>query len=140
MPSDFSALLARSACRGSCPVYSLKVSANGSVHYNGMRHVLAEGHFQTSISTEEVAELYRVVVENDFFDLKDSYNTEGVLDLPTVTVTITLNGQRKSIDSLGIGCESFSYRGFDPPFEPPPDALCDVEALLDRILTSNGWI
>ena len=137
VPSDFSVSLMRSVCLGSCPVYSLMVFADGSVLYDGMKFVPIEGHRRASISASEVAELYRTVIDDDFFELEDDY-AGIILDAPFTTISITLNGNKKIV--RGIGCESSLHRDFCGAIDRPPDVFCEIEDMLDGIAASNGWV
>jgi hypothetical protein len=131
VPEDFQITLERGPCFGTCPVYSLSVVADGSVSYDGRQFVAVEGSQTVSISQAEVLLLVEAVVEADFFDLADTY-TVPATDLPSIATSVTLNGRFKSVYHYGVGC------GTDLDTAPP--GLCALEALLEGIPISNGWI
>jgi hypothetical protein len=130
-PADFQISLDRGACFGTCPVYSLTVSGNGSVSYTGLSFVTVEGDQEASLSPDVVAQLFQAVVSADFFGLDDRYEVLAT-DLPSITTTVTMDGQTKTIYHYGLGC------GTDLDLAPP--GLCEIEALLESIPASEGWV
>jgi len=131
IPSDLLIALDRGPCFGTCPVYSLTVSADGTVLFDGMQFVEAQGERTASIPRGQLQELVDAILAADFFALQDSYVVSAT-DLPSITTTVTLQGRTKSIFHYGVGC------GTDLDTAPPP--LCEIEALLERIPVSNGWV
>jgi hypothetical protein len=131
VPADLVVTFERGPCFGACPVYTLTVFADGSVAYNGVAFVLAEGNQQSSLASEEVDHLYQIIVEADFFGLQDRYEV-AVSDLPSLLTTVAMDGQAKTVYHYGVGC------GTD--LDTAPAGLCEVEALLEGIAVSNGWV
>lgn len=130
-PADFQVTLERGPCFGTCPVYFLSVLANGTVGYEGRQFVAVEGSQTATLSHEKFLRLVQAVLEADFFDLADTY-TVSATDLPSITTTVTMNGMVKSVYHYGVGC------GTDLDTAPP--GLCALEALLEDIPVSNGWV
>lgn len=131
MPDDFRVSLDATACYGTCPVYSLVVSADGSVAFQGKDFVRAPGHRKTTLASEKLGELYQAVVAADFLGLRDRYEASAT-DLPSVTTTVVMSGRAKAVYHHGSGC--------NPDFDPAPVELCQLEALLESIPASRGWI
>lgn len=131
IPEDFQVTLEKGACRGFCPVYSLTVSAGGAVTYEGMDFVEVTGQQTATLSESEVMEVFDAVQAADYFSLEDRYATEAT-DLPTTTTTVTMNGETKSVDHYGLGCDNEA--------ENAPAELCELEALMEDIAISNGWV
>jgi hypothetical protein len=131
VPADFLVSFERGPCFGTCPVYILTVFADGSAAYNGVSFVAAEGHQNATLSPEQVADLYQAVLAADFFALEDRYEVAAT-DLPSILTTVTMNGQSKTVYHYGLGC------GTDLDLAPP--GLCQIEALLENIPESNGWV
>jgi hypothetical protein len=130
-PADFHITIERGPCFGACPVYNLGVSADGTVEYEGIRFVGVEG-VQTSRLTEaEVKALVAAVVKADFFELADRYEVQ-VTDLPSINTTVTMDGRTKSVYHYGLGCGT--------QYDEAPQALCDLEALLEGIPSANAWV
>jgi hypothetical protein len=130
-PSDFLVSFERGPCFGTCPVYVLTVLADGTVSFNGVRFVLAEGTQTATFSPQQVTELYQAVLDADFFDLEDRYEVAAT-DLPSILTTITMNGQIKTVYHYGLGC------GTELDLAPP--GLCALEALLESIPSANAWV
>jgi hypothetical protein len=131
VPSDFEVTLERGPCFGTCPVYSMTVSSDGSVVYNGMDFVIEEGRQEASVSTDQVTEIFQAVIAADFFDLEDRYEV-GATDLPSITTSVTMNGQTQAIYHYGLGCGT--------ELDLAPRGLCQLEALLEAIPASQGWV
>jgi hypothetical protein len=131
VPDDFQVALERGPCFGTCPVYSVTVSADGEVVYDGMQFVPVEGPQTAKLAPDEVTALYQAVEAGGFFNLEDSY-TIGATDLATIVTTVTMEGRTKSVSHYGLGC------GTD--LDNAPQALCDIEALLEAIPAANGWV
>ena len=131
VPADFQITLELSPCFGTCPVYVLSVSADGSVEYKGDSFVLAEGRQTAAVSAEEVAALYSAVRSADFFALEEGYAIEAT-DLPTATTTVTADGRTMTVSRYGGVCGS--------DLDVAPERLCQVEALMEAIATANGWV
>ena len=86
----------RSSCFGSCPIYSAKIYADGSVVYVGKEFVKEVGERRFKITPERVQQLIKEFEKIDYFSLKDKYDAE-VTDLPTTTTSICLEGKKKKV-------------------------------------------
>ena len=93
---DIVITMERSACFGSCPVYSVKIYADGSVVYIGKEFVKEVGERRFKITPERVQQLVKEFEKIDYFSLKDRYDAE-VTDLPTTTTSICLDGKKKKV-------------------------------------------
>jgi hypothetical protein len=130
IPGDFRIRLERGPCFGTCPVYSLSVAADGTVEYEGIRFVDVEGSQSASLPEDQVRALVDAVLAARFFDLDDRYEAQAT-DLPSMTIDLTMDGQTKNVYHYGLVCGDF---------DPAPARLCELEALLEGIAASNGWI
>src|ERR1700685_2974283 len=54
VPKDFSVTLERTGCVGSCPGYKVTILADGSVHYEGLYYVQAEGVRRKTIPAAKI--------------------------------------------------------------------------------------
>lgn len=131
-PDDFAIALARSACFGSCPVYSVAIDAKGNVTYEGKKFVRVEGRQIDRVPLADVAALAASVDRIRVFELEDSYREirtpDGgayhVTDRPTTIVTVTRGGRSKQvIDYLGA-----------------PEGLKALERQIDDIARTRRWI
>ncbi len=114
--------LSRSACYGYCPTYNLTFKGNGIATYEGFNHVDRIGLFEAKVSKEQLQRLMNRFNEIKFFEMKDLYD-DMVTDIPTYTVTYTLNGKTKTVtDRFGS-----------------PQELRDAEKFMDEIANSLDW-
>ena len=97
VPADTLIRLERTACYGTCPVYSVTIGATGNVTYDGSRHVRVTGRQQARIPVARVAALLDTAERLAFFTLQDHYRMM-VTDLATTYVTITTSGRTKRIE------------------------------------------
>ena len=126
IPSDFSATLERTACRGTCPVYQLTVNADGGVVFNGAEHVAQPGTHQDTLEAEAVEKLVAAIEASDFFNLAECYCERRIFDVPTSVITVTMNGASHTVRHL---------KGNDAP----PEYLA-LEEKIDLVTRSKRWI
>ena len=106
MPADTVIRMERTACFGTCPVYSVTIDAGGTVTYDGHEFVRAQGRQTARIAPSLVAGLLARAGRIHFFDMRDAYrevtkpdgSVETVTDLPTTIVNITVNGRTKRVE------------------------------------------
>ena len=122
----------RTACYGTCPVYTLMVKGDGTVIYDGKDFVKVKGKQITNISKDKIKQLVEEFYEIDYFSFEDSYtykvNDDGsrtvVQDLPTTKTSITIEGKTKSVDN---------YYG-------APEKLKALEDKIDEMCNSKKWV
>ena len=115
--------MARTACFGVCPVYTVTMLGDGSVSYEGTAHVRVTGKHRWTIDPIAVLALARDIEKAGFFDLKDEY-TAPVTDLPTTTVTLARGARSKTIKD---------YYG-------APAALKEIEARIDAVSGARDYV
>lgn len=119
--------LERTACFGTCPVYSLTIQGDGTVVYEGKDFVEVKGTAEKTISQDQIDKLVTEFEKADYFSLKDSYTERTITDAPTVTTSISISGKTKTIEH---------YRGD----ENAPERLTQLEDKIDEIVNSDQWI
>ena len=132
IPDDFAITLARTSCFGACPVYAVSIDAKGTVKYEGKKFVRVPGRQSDQIPVSRVAELVATIDRIRFFELNDEYrvirNADGtttmVSDLPTTFITVTRDGQTKSIEDY-VGA---------------PEPLHQLEKEIDEAARTKRWI
>jgi hypothetical protein len=132
LPPDFQITLERTACFGSCPVYTVSIDARGAVTYDGTKDVRVSGRQTDRIPAARAAALLEAAERLRFFELRDQYrtvrNADGtethVTDLPTTFVTIVARGRTKRVED---------YYG-------APDGLRELERLIDDTANTKRWI
>lgn len=124
--------LRRTGCLGTCPVYSVKIFADGSVTYFGTAFVQITGEHETAISREAVENLVSHFLQINYFALKDRYETREnrdgtvttVSDLPTTYSSLRVGNRTKSVMDYAFA----------------PSALKEVELEVDRAADTHRWI
>jgi hypothetical protein len=108
-PTITSVVMHRSACYGTCPVYTVELTAAGSVTYTGEEHVAALGRKSAHIDASEFQFLVTAIERMDFFSLHEKYRfkpdgcPEWSTDNPTVDIVVTRGSQKKHV-SYYYGC------------------------------------
>jgi hypothetical protein len=107
--------LARTACFGHCPVYSVEIGRNGKGTYVGEEWVKAKGKQSIQVAQVDTALLSAVLARSGFWRLKDHYQSkedgceEMWTDQPSLSITVSRKRQAKTVDYYH-GC-----RGKDIP-------------------------
>lgn len=136
-PDDMLVTLKRSGCFGACPDYTLSVSGDGAVTFEGRRYVKVQGMVRGKISPEKIQALIDEFAKADYFHLKDKYETEedgcpGVLsDASFVVTSIRLKGRTKSVSH---------YCGCHDGGSVYPKGLTELENRIDAIVGTSQWI
>ncbi|MCC6615574.1 MAG: (2Fe-2S) ferredoxin domain-containing protein [Anaerolineae bacterium] len=119
--------LQRTPCFGMCPVYGLKVFADGTVIYLGLRYVEQPGVRTTTVEPSQVESLAMQADLSGYFGWNDEYTRQLVTDHPTAISSLTWNDQHKQITR---------YDG-DPD---APIGLVRFEEAIDRLANTSQWI
>lgn len=119
--------LTRSVCFGFCPAYTVTISGDGQVRYEGRRFVNVVGEQTATIPREDVAQLLRRFDEVGFNNLRDVYRAE-VSDLPTYTVSLTRDGQTKTVVDFGGVSAGM------------PQSIRDLQREIDRVAGTAQWV
>ena len=75
----------KTACMGSCPVYTLKIYQDGWAELNGTANIAYIGKHQLKLTEQDVAQIRAAFVKHDFFALDEKYYA-NFSDLPTTYV------------------------------------------------------
>lgn len=119
--------LARDACLGSCPSYTVEIAGDGSVVYQGRACVAQTGERHAQIPVAEVKNLVAKFQDVDFFTLRDAYRAQ-ITDNPTFTTTIAFDGRKKSvIDYVGASAGM-------------PHKVSALEDAIDAAADSRRWV
>lgn len=124
--------LERTTCFGTCPAYTVRITSDGRVDYEGKQFVRVTGHVSADIPAEDVAALVDAFDQIGYFTLDDSYrfvvHADGthsfVTDLPTTTTSIQLgNRTKKIVDYVGA-----------------PAVLKELERRIDAVAGTMRWV
>jgi hypothetical protein len=119
--------LERTACFGSCLVYTLTIYSNGTVVYEGEEFVATKGRVETTISQEKIKQLILGFEEVDYFSLNNDYIERTITDAQTVITSITIDRKTKTIEHYHGDLNA-------------PEQLTKLENKIDEIVNSNQWI
>lgn len=139
--ADVSFLLERGFCHGECPIYSVEVLGNGTVFFNGERHVRVEGQASGFVSHEQILELLSAFFDAGFPDLNDMYlskrepqiNEDGQVSM----LHIVTKGPPRTVLTLRIGKYS---KQVDYQAKYAPRELLDLDAFMDELVDSKQWV
>lgn len=120
----FHVSLTRTACFGTCPVYSVAVASDGRVTWEGERHVAAEGRRTAQVSRAEVGRLRATILRSGFYRLPREIGQVGT-DLPSQTITVTIDGRSHNVTNHRAN---------------PPPAFTQVAEAIDRTARTSAWI
>jgi uncharacterized protein DUF6438 len=124
--------LERTACFGSCPVYTISVSRSGQVQYEGRAHVRRVGAATGTVPRERVDALLSELERGGYFTFAERYTSPEpacgryATDSPTAITSVTLAGRTKRIIH-DYGCGG------------APGALVVLERRIDEVLNSGQW-
>ena len=117
--------LERTACLGTCPIYSFTIFSDERLRYEGEGFVKARGTRKKRISLADFQALATKVDQIRFFDLRRAYPARKTLmDLPTTFVTVTRGNVTKRVED----------------YMDAPKRLRELEQLIDRIAKVSSWV
>jgi hypothetical protein len=119
--------LNRTPCYGFCPDYTVTITGDGEVRYEGRNFVNAVGVRTATVPREDVAALLARFDAIGFEQLRDEYRDQ-MTDLPTTTITLVRNGRRKAV--VDYGGTSVGM----------PQAVRDLQAEIDRVARTAQWV
>lgn len=136
IPADARIVMQRTACYGACPTYMVQLTADGTVTWDGKKHVRKEGEAEGSISSDDFATLWRALAATPFADLPQRDADLGTplcpdvfSDHPTVKVTLESGGEQKYVHD---------YRGCQG--NPALHAFRELETRIDEVAGTEAWI
>lgn len=92
--------LEKTACYGSCPVYTATILADGQVFYEGKQFVDKKGFYTSKMSKKDVRSIDQKLLSIEFFKMEDRYPEEEkdiILDLPWIYLFSEYQKRRKHI-------------------------------------------
>lgn len=121
--TDVEIKLERTPCYGPCPVYSVTVYGDGTVIYEGIRHVRIEGVQTYDISEDEVNDLVSMFYEINYFSLNDRYDAPFT-DSYTIITSVKIGDETKTVSNYG---------------DSGPPRLHELEVKIDEITNSESF-
>jgi len=94
--------ISTTTCFGTCPVYDLAISADGSATFNAKRYLKKKGLFNATIDKTTLADLFALTNYIRISSLKDNYAVNWTDD-QTIILTVTfIDGSSKTINDYGM--------------------------------------
>ena len=122
------------------PEYRLSIFDDGTVLFQGKKHVKSQKPVRTKIDNEQLARLLTAFERINFYSLRDRYEggNDGCgmmgTDQPYATIRLNVGGKKKSIvHSYGCWEEGEPHVVF-------PQALFKLEAMIDELVNSKQWL
>ena len=132
-PPGLAVTLAREACFGSCPVYSVELFDDGSVRFDGRAHVADTGSFSSRVPRDSVESLVRALRAAPTL-ASDGAWVEGTAacgrhlpDGPRFTLVVYAGGPARTVQ-YDAGCTD------------APRAVAALADAVDRVATTRQWI
>ena len=121
--------LTRTMCFGTCPTYTVEITGNGEVIYDGGLHVAIGGREHATISRRDVAEILKRFEQLDYFSLPklDDSSCHDATDFPSAITSLAFDQRSTSVDH---------YRACGKA----PAALGALEEAIDSIAETMRWI
>jgi Domain of unknown function (DUF6438) len=126
--------LARGACHGTCPIYSVQIGEKGGVRFAGTRFVRQVGRDSATVSPANVHALRAAFVSRKFDAVppvieygSPACGTSYVADLPTNELTLTSAGSSHRV-RWDEGCRTH------------PPMLDTLARMVDSVSGTSRWI
>lgn len=119
--------LERGVCFGFCPDYTVSITGDGQITYEGRRFVNVGGRQTATIPAADVQRLLARFDAVGFERLRDEYRAQ-VTDLPTFVITLERNGRTKRV---------LDYGGISAGM---PEAVRDLQDEIDRTANTARWV
>jgi hypothetical protein len=115
-------------CLQACPLYWLRIYADGRVHYKGLAVNGDQVEYTRRMNVEDIAALDRAIHQSGYFGLDENCcNSEDRSDEPTVTMDIAAHGHRRRIEHY-LGDQTV------------PAELKMLEKAITRFSGADRWI
>jgi hypothetical protein len=124
--------LERTPCFGTCPVYTVAITASGSVRFDGKHHVTQTGTATATIPRARVDSLLGELDSAGYFELPDAYVMDSpacgmyATDSPTIITSAVRDGVTKMVRH-DRGCSA------------APAELSRLEQRIDEVAETAKW-
>jgi Domain of unknown function (DUF6438) len=127
--------LERTACFGPCPMYSVTVTSDGKVKFEGRQFTKVTGKASGKITKQAFRGLVAEFKKIDYFSLPDQYSPgtpqcpQMITDHPSANTSLRLNGKTKTVAH---------YHGCGESGKLPQ--LTALENKIDLVAKTQTWI
>lgn len=123
LTADNTITIKKTPCFGQCPSYTFTINGLGEATFKGEMFVEKKGKYTKTFNQKQTEGLFKAYQNAGFENFDDAYENEQIMDLPTTTLSLSHNGQTKSIKL---------YYGY-------PDELARLAELTQSYAFSEGW-
>ncbi|MCB0518384.1 MAG: hypothetical protein H6577_02595 [Lewinellaceae bacterium] len=97
----------KTPCFGKCPIYQVKIYADGKATWYGKMYVDRLGWFDATVKKEELNRIVAKARESGYFGFSSEYPTgpNKVADLPSTVTYVRMGDQEKQIKNTHDGPE-----------------------------------
>ena len=125
MPQISAIKIERTACMGTCPIYSVAIFSDGRLQYKGEMFVKAKGIRTKKIPVAQFQKLAAKVDEINFSRLDAAYPTQKTIaDAPSTFITVTRGTVSKRVED----------------YMDAPKRLRELEKLIDQVANVSNWV
>jgi Domain of unknown function (DUF6438) len=121
----------RTTCFGTCPAYTITISGDGRLEYNGKLHVTEKGLREGHLETDQVKSLLKEFTTAKFLAISEDYSEKNCkrycTDMATVVTELSVKGTSHRVKHY-YGCGG------------APKALFDLESAIDKLANVERWI
>jgi Domain of unknown function (DUF6438)/Ankyrin repeats (3 copies)/Ankyrin repeats (many copies) len=121
-PSDY-VEIERTACYGPCPVYVVRMQADGAVHWHGKDNVFAKGDRTASISPSDATAIVEEFRTASFWALRDSYSRDVTDSATLITIVHIADREKRVSDYASAG----------------PQWLRDLDWQVETLVDTHRW-
>ena len=142
IPQDLLITLERTGCEGACPTYTVRISADGVVVYQGKQFVRNTRRAVSRLTREQLRQLLSECERADYFSLRNRYQSRedgcpgSWLDHPSAITSFRINGRVKTI-THDYGCREKSPDSDSRSVYP--GELFALEQRIDEIVGTSRW-
>lgn len=122
VPKNASISFKRTACFGTCPIYTLTVDSKGNATFLGERFTDKIGEFTKHLSREETKALFSTLNEANWDNFQDKYDA-NVSDLPSTIFAFNYKRINKKVVVTG----------------EHPEGLIKINEALIAVAEADGW-
>ena len=126
--------LKRTACYGSCPVYTVSVKANGVVEYEGHEYVAFKGFQTASLPKESIEQIEKELIKVKFLKMKSHLDSGSwgcfisATDSSHIIIEGTVKNKKKAVSTY-LGCESKQV-----------DEVRSLAHYMDQVAGTSKWV
>lgn len=102
----------RTACFGSCPSYTVEFFKTGQVVYNGKSNTKMKGIHRARMTKAQTLAFFRQFEKYNYAKVASKYTKEAT-DLPSMNISMIVNGKMKNVVNAESGPRFFKQIGAD---------------------------